>query len=322
MPAKTKPAKPADDAQPEALGDDDFTNPSDEKGATATFGDMIDLAKHRVNDPGATYDDKGDLAHKVVSALHDHLVDVRKINPHPDNPNEGDIPAIAVSLDHYGQVRPILVQKSTGFIVAGNHTYKAARLLGWRYVAAVVTDMDEADALKYLLADNQIAKRATVKVEKVTDLLNDGRLLFDPDNPTVMGWTTDEMVAEFGDQLAFLQTTDAGAEMPAEYASNDEQKERRDKRTTEPLREVVLMMTKAQTVTLGEKLDYLRTRLDVTDDGVTAVLLAVVDFCFDAAGGNSQPDTSDAPGTHVLADPDPDVPDTSDTDPGPDDKPL
>lgn len=322
MPAKTKPAKPADDAQPEALGDDAFTDPSDERGATATFGDMIDLAKHRVNDPDATYTDKGALAHKVVPALHDHLVDVRKINPHPDNPNEGDIPAIAVSLDHYGQVRPILVQKSTGFIVAGNHTYKAARLLGWQYVAAVVTDMDEADALKYLLADNQIAKRATVKVEKVTDLLNDGRLLFDPDNPTVMGWTTDELVAEFGDQLSFLQTTDAGAEMPAEYASNDEQKQRRDKRTTEPLREVVLMMTKAQTVQLGEKLDYLRTKLKVEDEGVTAVLLAVVDFTYEAAGGTAPDD--DAPGTHFLSDPDPDVPDTSDTDPAQadDDQPL
>lgn len=50
---------------------------------------------------------------------------------HPQNYRQGDVENIAASLDRFGQVRPIVVQASTGHVVAGNHTLKAAISLDW-----------------------------------------------------------------------------------------------------------------------------------------------------------------------------------------------
>lgn len=62
---------------------------------------------------------------------------------------------IADSLAASGQYKPILVQRSTGHILAGNHTWKAARKLGWQTIAATYADADDTEALQILLADNR-----------------------------------------------------------------------------------------------------------------------------------------------------------------------
>lgn len=48
-----------------------------------------------------------------------------------------------------------MVQQSTGFILAGNHTYKAAVALKWKEVAATFVDVDDEQALRILLVDNR-----------------------------------------------------------------------------------------------------------------------------------------------------------------------
>lgn len=75
--------------------------------------------------------------------------------PHPDNPRQGNIAAIADSLRVNGQYKPILIQRSTGHILAGNHTWRAARKLGWTSIAATFADVDDTEALQILLADNR-----------------------------------------------------------------------------------------------------------------------------------------------------------------------
>jgi len=85
-------------------------------------------------------------------------VNVQSLRPHPKNPRNGDIDAIAESLRVNGQYRPIVVARH-GTILAGNHTYMAAMQLGWQSIAAVFLDI-EADsdaALKIMLADNRTA---------------------------------------------------------------------------------------------------------------------------------------------------------------------
>lgn len=42
-----------------------------------------------------------------------------------------NLDTIKNSLKEFGQVKPILVQKSTNYIIAGNGTYQAAKALGW-----------------------------------------------------------------------------------------------------------------------------------------------------------------------------------------------
>ena len=52
------------------------------------------------------------------------------VRPHPDNPRQGDIGAIVTMIREDGWHGTIVVQKSTGYILAGNHRWRAARLVG------------------------------------------------------------------------------------------------------------------------------------------------------------------------------------------------
>lgn len=91
---------------------------------------------------------------KGAPGLRKHLVDVATIEPHPRNPRRGVTPEIARSLERFGQVRAILTDGR--YIVAGNHTYKAALSLGWTHIAAVAHKFASPEqARRYLLADNR-----------------------------------------------------------------------------------------------------------------------------------------------------------------------
>lgn len=86
------------------------------------------------------------------------LVDLDALRPHPRNPRNGDVDAIAQSLEVNGQYRPIVLA-ADGTILAGNHTYAAAMSLGWDRIAAVRLDLapDSPEALRIMLADNRTA---------------------------------------------------------------------------------------------------------------------------------------------------------------------
>ena len=57
---------------------------------------------------------------RIAPALQALVVPMASIELHPRNPRVGDVEAIAASLGRFGQVRPVLVQASTRFVVAGN----------------------------------------------------------------------------------------------------------------------------------------------------------------------------------------------------------
>lgn len=107
-------------------------------------------------------------------------VELERLKPHPANPRRGDVRAIQASLTRFGQVKPIVVQRSTGYIVAGNHTYQAARALGWPTIRCLVRDMTDDEARGYLLADNRTADHATYDegglYQLLQDTLQDGSL--------------------------------------------------------------------------------------------------------------------------------------------------
>ncbi|WP_163197904.1 ParB/RepB/Spo0J family partition protein [Bifidobacterium platyrrhinorum] len=78
------------------------------------------------------------------------------------NPRRGDVDAIAESLKARGQYRPIVVNVGTHAshdyeILAGNHTYMAARKLGWETIQATTVDVDDDQAAQIVLADNRLS---------------------------------------------------------------------------------------------------------------------------------------------------------------------
>jgi ParB-like chromosome segregation protein Spo0J len=87
-------------------------------------------------------------------------VPLSSLEAYPTNPRRGDIEAIAQSLKAHGQYRPIVVQYGSNFILAGNHTYKAAKKLGWKKIKITYVDVDEESARKIVLADNRLTDLA------------------------------------------------------------------------------------------------------------------------------------------------------------------
>ena len=83
------------------------------------------------------------------------VVPLANLKPYPANARIGDVRAIAESLETNGQYRPIVVNKRTNEILAGNHTWKAAKELGWKKIAVAWVDVDDREAKKIVLADNR-----------------------------------------------------------------------------------------------------------------------------------------------------------------------
>ena len=83
------------------------------------------------------------------------MVAVDKLINHPNNPRQGDIGAIAVSIQENGWFGSLVAQKSSGHVLAGNHRLQAARQLDIKEVPVHWIDVDDNQALKILLADNR-----------------------------------------------------------------------------------------------------------------------------------------------------------------------
>lgn len=96
---------------------------------------------------------------------------IKSLKAHPKNVRQGDVGAISESLRVHGQYKPIVVQRSTKHILAGNHTWKAARTLGWTHIDVVWADVDNDEAVRILLADNRTTDLATYDDHALLELL-------------------------------------------------------------------------------------------------------------------------------------------------------
>ena len=98
---------------------------------------------------------------------------IDSVTTHPRNVRQGDVGAIAESLKAHGQYRPIVVHRATGHIIAGNHTYLAAKGLGWTHIAVTYYDGDDDGALRVLLADNKANDLAIYDDRALANLLTE-----------------------------------------------------------------------------------------------------------------------------------------------------
>jgi len=99
------------------------------------------------------------------------------ISEHPDNPRLGRIDSIKDSIAVNGFLSPIVVQASTMRVLAGNHRARAASELGYTEVPALLADVDDDTARRFVLADNKTSDDADYDPEKlwaVISSLSDG----------------------------------------------------------------------------------------------------------------------------------------------------
>lgn len=100
-------------------------------------------------------------------------VEVSTLTLHPRNARDGDIGAIITSIQQNGWFGTLVAQKSTRYILAGNHRFQAARQLGMTHVPVYWVDCDDERALAILIADNRTSDIGRWDEQGLIDILSD-----------------------------------------------------------------------------------------------------------------------------------------------------
>jgi ParB-like chromosome segregation protein Spo0J len=170
-----------------------------------------------------------------------------------------------------GQYKPIVVQKSTQQILAGNHLWKAAKELNWQLIDVVYVDVDAEGAKRIVAADNRLGELGTYDEQALLDLLEDIDLSGTGYEP-----------ADLDDLLAFLDEKTAvdwktGNPLQAQQENVQHRptlSERAEHYAERTIRLLMCEYPNDQYVWLIEKLTTLRAKYDV-DSNAEAILKAV-----------------------------------------------
>lgn len=111
------------------------------------------------------------MSENIAKTLNNLIVPINKVKGRKQNPRRGNIDTIKESLEINGQYRPIVVNKKTSEVLAGNHTLKAAKALGWKNIAVTYVDVNEEDATKIVLIDNRANDKAEYNNEELATVL-------------------------------------------------------------------------------------------------------------------------------------------------------
>jgi DNA modification methylase len=107
------------------------------------------------------------------TSLDQRMVSLRELRPYPGNPRRGDVEAIKQSLVCNGQYRPIVVNRRTMEVLAGNQTLLAASELGWVQMSVTFVDADEELATRIVLVDNRTNDLAGYDEAALAELLSE-----------------------------------------------------------------------------------------------------------------------------------------------------
>lgn len=107
----------------------------------------------------------------IVNSKYEAAVDVDRLVEHPDNPRRGDLAAVVESIRANGFYGSLVVQKSTGRVLAGNHRLRAAREVGLEKVPVTWVDIDDDTARRILAADNRTSDLAAYDTGALVALL-------------------------------------------------------------------------------------------------------------------------------------------------------
>ncbi|AFZ67087.1 DNA modification methylase [Deinococcus peraridilitoris] len=127
---------------------------------------------------------------RIINQEH-ALVRPEQLQPHPRNPNLGDVDAIAESIKANGFYGAIIAQRSTGCILVGHHRHQAARRQGATHIPVIWVDVTDAQAIRILLADNRTAELAERNEEMLAQILQD--LAGDDGGLSGTGYDTDDL---------------------------------------------------------------------------------------------------------------------------------
>ena len=99
------------------------------------------------------------------------LRNIDSLVPHPKNPNEHSeeqIKRLSEIINYQGQRSPIVISRTSGYIVVGHGRWMAMKKLGWKRVAVdmQIFENDEQE-FAHLTADNAISEWSVLDLAKI-----------------------------------------------------------------------------------------------------------------------------------------------------------
>lgn len=213
----------------------------------------------------------------IADQEYDPAIPIDSIREHPDNYNEGDIGAISESLAAHGFYGAVLVQRSTGYILVGNHRHRSMKLSGAETIPGFWLDCDNDEAKRIMAVDNRSAALATVDESKLVELLSAAAA-----NPRGLEGTgydgddLDDMIARLNAPLVIEPPDSSGG-----YAESEEERAAReekignytDRKDGGALVEMILVFAVDDRQEVGELLDAARKRLKQPDARAADLIL-------------------------------------------------
>jgi len=136
---------------------------------------------------------------EVINDGASEMVPVGKLKLHPRNVNQGDLGRIDESVEENGFYGALVVQKSTGHVLVGNHRLKAARAKKIKQVPVIYVDVDDDRAMRILLADNRTARLGYDDEAALKDVLTEMATTTGLQGTGYDGDDLDELIAKLGD---------------------------------------------------------------------------------------------------------------------------
>lgn len=188
------------------------------------------------------------------------LTPIGKLTPHPSNPRQGDVGAIHESIEANGFYGAIIFQKSTGYVIGGNHRLIAAQQAGAEKVPAIEVDCDDETALRILLADNRTNDLASYDSESLADILRE--LAETGDAITGTGYSLDDL----DDLIADLQESQPLPNPDKNVGTDDTAKDRYDRYQNAATRSIMLDYSLERFRWMVDRLSELREEYGVENN--------------------------------------------------------
>tara|TARA_R110001599_G_scaffold46256_2_gene135769 strand:- start:16 stop:627 length:612 start_codon:yes stop_codon:yes gene_type:complete len=135
--------------------------------------------------------------------------------------------AIQASLSSHGQVEPLLIQKSSKMVIAGNGRMASMKRLGWETADCVVLDVDDIEARKLSIALNRSGELASWDEKILTKHLDDLSDLEDFDLAK-LGFNSDEVDEMLSDLAKVVDEVALEADQQDEDENQEEETSEHD----------------------------------------------------------------------------------------------
>ena len=107
-----------------------------------------------------------------MPVIETEFVETNQLRVYPGNPRRGDLEAIKESMRRLGQYRPIVANRRTSEVLAGNHVLLAARELRLERLAVAFIDVDDEQAKRIVAVDNRTSDLASYDPQSLAALLS------------------------------------------------------------------------------------------------------------------------------------------------------